>query len=141
MLFRSLAACNGPKEKCEGSFKSYFSMIEGQDFSGMYEMLTPKFKKKVKSVEHFSAAMLEQWNGTYGFSKKVDSITESADGICIARGSMSYTWRVRGKEAVFSKRTSTTTKTCLWKNRFCRSSVKDTKAAIRPATRLPMLTP
>ena len=94
-----LAACNGPKEKCEGSFKSYFSMIEGQDFAGMYEMLTPKFKKKVKSVEHFSAAMLEQWNGTYGFSKKVDSITESADGICIARGAMSYTWRVRGKEA------------------------------------------
>ena len=94
----ALAACNGPKESCEGSFKSYFSMIEGQDYEGMYEMLTPEFKKKVKSLERFSAAMNEQWQGTYGFSKKVDNIAESGN-VCIARGLMSYTWRVRGKEA------------------------------------------
>lgn len=95
----SLAACNGPKETCAGSFESYFSMLEDHDYEGMYEMLTPEFKKKVRSVEGFSRAMNEEWFGTHGFSKKVDNVAETAGGVCTARGVMSWTWRVRGKEA------------------------------------------
>ncbi|MFN7133077.1 MAG: hypothetical protein ACK4N5_13445 [Myxococcales bacterium] len=91
----SLTGCNGPKEDCEGSFKSYQSLLEGQSWSGIYELLTPEFKRKIK-VEAYEQLMKEEWGPTHSFKWDVQNVGASAK-VCIVNGNMKYTWKVRGK--------------------------------------------
>lgn len=90
-----LAGCNGPKEDCLGSFKSYKSMLESQDWEGLHEMLTPEHKRKFPLAK-FKRGMAELWGPTHSFDWKLNNVSETAK-VCIVNGLMEYTWKVRGK--------------------------------------------
>lgn len=94
----ALAACNGPKETCEGSMNSYYALLKSHDWDGAYEMLTPEYKRKL-TADRYARGMEEEWLGSKGFSLKVGNISESR-GACYANGGISYTVKIRGKEPV-----------------------------------------
>lgn len=90
------AGCNGPKDSCEGSYKSYVSMLEGKDWEGIHGLLTPAHKKKF-ALSTYSRAMEELWGPTKGFEWRLNTLSETKN-VCIVNGMMEYTWKVRGKE-------------------------------------------
>jgi len=100
LLSLALAAtgCNGPKETCEGTVKSYFSTLKSQDFEAMYPLLVPEHRAKFSSVERFQRAMGKLWEGSKDFKLGVAEISEGSN-TCIARGMLKYTIKVMGSEA------------------------------------------
>jgi ketosteroid isomerase-like protein len=93
------AGCHKPKDTCEGSFNSYFNAMKGKDWSAMYALLTPKYKKKARSPEFFSSFIQEEWGPAKNFDLNVMGIVPSGD-LCIVNGTMDYTIKIRGKEPV-----------------------------------------
>ena len=94
-----LGGCSGPKERCEGSAKSFFSTLRGHDWETMYRILTPEFKHKFQNADRFTRAMENFWLGSKGFSVKWNNIFETRERVCIANGLMSYTVKIRGQSA------------------------------------------
>ncbi len=95
----SFAACNGPKDTCEGSYNSYYSMLKGHDFEGIHEMLTPEFRQKYSPVEKYVKWMDGYWGPTKDFSLRVGQINESGS-TCLANGELNYIYRKRGENPV-----------------------------------------
>lgn len=95
-----LCACNGPKEDCEGSARSFYNLLKGHDWEDLHGMLTPEFKRKHQSVERFSTGMEAIWLGTKDFSVRWNTISPTRERVCIANGEMSYTTKIRGKDPV-----------------------------------------
>lgn len=93
----ALAGCNGPKGDCEGSYKSYRSTLEGQDWDGMYELLTPEHKKMVRSPKGLERGLSEMWAGSKSFTFKTMNINETTAGVCTVQGEMSWTTKIRGQ--------------------------------------------
>lgn len=91
-----LAGCNGPKDTCEGSFKSYYSLLKGHDWEAMYELLTPSFKKKAGSPANLVPYMEEDYAGSKSFSLNDVNIQEGGD-TCIVNGGLNYTIKKRGE--------------------------------------------
>lgn len=94
------SSCNGPKEDCEGSARSYFSLLKSHDWDGIHAMLTPPSKHKHPDPDRFASVMGEIWMGTKDFSVKWNTISPTRERICIANGLMSYTTKIRGKDPV-----------------------------------------
>jgi len=92
-----LLACNGPKDTCQGSVDSYWSLFKAHDWEGIYEMLTPEYKKKVGSAEQLASALDENWKGGKSYTMELDNVVATASGVCIANGNMNYIWRLRGE--------------------------------------------
>ncbi|HEY3452147.1 MAG TPA: hypothetical protein VGK67_37735 [Myxococcales bacterium] len=92
-----LAGCNGPKSDCEGTYKSYCNTLEGQDWDGMYELLTPEFKKKVHSAKGLERGLSGTWKGTKSFTFKTINVNETKAGVCTVQGEMSWTTKIRGE--------------------------------------------
>ena len=91
-----LAGCNGPKSTCEGSYKSYCNTLEGADWEGMYELLTPEFKKKARSAAAMNRVMSDVWKGAKSWSFKTQNVNETKEGFCTVQGEMKWTVKIRG---------------------------------------------
>jgi hypothetical protein len=96
----ALTGCKGAKDSCEESAKSYYSLLTDHNWSGIFEMLTPEFKKKVGTAERLDAHMGEIYKGTKSFSVNFQNFGESKTGVCIVNGTLSYTIRLRGQNPV-----------------------------------------
>jgi hypothetical protein len=94
----ALSACNGPKETCEGSARSFYSLLKGHDWSGLHEMLTPEFRQRWNKVDRFSEAMEAVWLGSKDFSVKWNTIGETRERVCVVNGQLTYTIKIRGQE-------------------------------------------
>ncbi|MGC4114146.1 MAG: hypothetical protein QM765_05880 [Myxococcales bacterium] len=93
----ALAGCNGPKSDCEGTYKSYCSTLEDQDWDGMYELLTAEHKKMVHSGKGLERGLAQLWKGAKSFKFKAININETKAGVCTVQGEMKWTTKVRGE--------------------------------------------
>ena len=92
-----LAGCNGPKSDCEGTYKSYRSTLESQDWDAMYELLTPEFQKKVRSSANLGRVLGANWKGSKSFGFTTYNVNETNAGICTVQGEMKWTTKIRGE--------------------------------------------
>jgi ketosteroid isomerase-like protein len=74
---------------------SYYSLLKGHNWDGVYELLTPEHKKKIGSPEKVATVMAPTWNPTHSFSIKVNQVVETGP-LCVASGALWYTYKVRG---------------------------------------------
>jgi len=92
-----LVGCNGPKSDCEGTYKSYKNTLEGHSWDTMYELLTPEFKKMVRSPENMARVLGENWKGSKDFSFSTMNVNETTSGVCTVQGEMKWTTKIRGE--------------------------------------------
>lgn len=92
-----LAGCNGPKDTCEGTYKSYTNTLTGADWEGMYELLTPEHKKIARNPETMVRVMSDRWLGAKNWSIKTINVNETKEGFCTVQGEMSWTVKTRGR--------------------------------------------
>jgi len=95
-----LAGCNGPKDSCQGSTDSFFSIIKGHDWDTMFELLTPEHKRKVGNAARLNAFMEDIYKGTKNFKVSYQNVAETKTGVCVVNGTMSYTIKIRGENPV-----------------------------------------
>lgn len=93
-----LSGCGGAKKSCKKSAESYFSLLSGNSWDSLYNMLTEEHKKQIGSKKRFEFFMEEilEYKGSKSFRlKKLDAYPGKDS--CNVQILYDYAIKVRGQ--------------------------------------------
>ncbi|MBS2029221.1 MAG: hypothetical protein JST54_15065 [Deltaproteobacteria bacterium] len=97
LLAGSLVGCWGPKDDCEGTMRSFESIVDGNHWDSFPDIVHPPLRKKYGDLN------LTRWVGGYyegARSFKFTSLQASVAGnICLCQTTSTWTQKIRGHEA------------------------------------------
>ncbi len=93
-----LPACGGAKKSCQKSAESYFSLLSGNSWNSIYDMLTEAHRKQIGSKKRFAYLMEEvfEYKGSKNFRLRALNAYPGKDS-CNVQISYDYSVKLRGQ--------------------------------------------
>lgn len=97
-LLLILPGCGGAKKNCQKSAESYFSLLSGNSWNSIYDMLTEAHRKQIGSKKRFAFFMEEvlEYKGSKKFRLKSLNAYPGKDS-CNVQISYDYAIKLRGQ--------------------------------------------